>query len=240
VKDAQTKKIFQYYGRFLMKPTSQSMAEKQFGLIYDKAQFDSPFRCLIKSITTHGTEFQFPDKELYHALADAIKSTRTPKPVNSTPEVFLTRPGRFIMTLAGSEEEDRHRIIHNDMEFSVLSGVWISAVGAAIICNNEINGLVMETTFKVIRQCHTAIVLALIHNVGSPLALFFGPWECIESYDRFYTTFRDELNVHLSQYILLSDQGPAESDWAKASAASLLPSAFDSRIKKIEASSGHR
>jgi hypothetical protein len=56
-----------------MKPTSQPVAEKQFGLIYDKAQFGSPFRYLIKSMMTHGKEFQNPDKELYHALVDAIE-----------------------------------------------------------------------------------------------------------------------------------------------------------------------
>jgi hypothetical protein len=49
----------------------------------------------------------------------------------------------------------------------------------------------------------------LIHNVLFPLAFSFGPRECIELYDRFYTAFRDELNVDLSQYILLSDQGAA-------------------------------
>jgi hypothetical protein len=72
-----------------MKPTSQSVGEKQFGLIYDRAQFGSLFRYLIKLMMAHGKEFQFPDKELHYALMDAIESTRTPKPVNSTPEVFL-------------------------------------------------------------------------------------------------------------------------------------------------------
>jgi hypothetical protein len=65
------------------------------------------------------------------------------------------------------------------MEFSVLSGVWVSAVGTTVICNNEIDGLVMDTTFKVIRQYHRAILLALIHNVAFPPAFSFGPRECI-------------------------------------------------------------
>jgi hypothetical protein len=209
VKEAQMKKDFQYYGRFSMKPTSQSVGEKQFGLIYDTTQFDSLFRYLIKTMITHGKEFQFPDRELYHALVDAIESTRSPNPVNSTPSVFLTRPGRLFLILAASEEDDCHQIIHNDMEFSVLSGVWVSAVGAAVIYNHEIDDLVMDTTFKVIRRYHTASLPALIHNVGFPLAFSLGLRECIELYDRFSTAFRDELNTDLSQYILLSDQGAA-------------------------------
>jgi hypothetical protein len=113
------------------------------------------------------------------------------------------------LTLAASEDVDRHRIIHNDIEFYVLSGVWVSSVGAAVICNNEIDRLVMDTTFRFIQQYHTAILLTLIHNVGFPLVFSFGPPECIKLYDRFYTAFRDEINVDLSQYILLSDQGAA-------------------------------
>jgi hypothetical protein len=100
--------IFHSYGRFSKKPTSQPIAEEQFGLIYDKAQFNFRFRYLIKSMMTHGKEFQFPDKELYYTLVDAIESTRSPKPVNSTPEVFLTQPGCLVVTLVTSEEEDRH------------------------------------------------------------------------------------------------------------------------------------
>jgi hypothetical protein len=95
------------------------------------------------------------------------------------------------------------------MEFSVMSGVWVSAVGEPVIYNIEIDGPAMDTTFRVIRQYHTAILLALIHNVGFPLVFSFGPRECVESYDRFYTAFRDELNGDLSQYIFLSDQGAA-------------------------------
>jgi hypothetical protein len=81
--------IFQCHGRFSMKLTSQSIAEKQFGLIYDKTQFGSPFHYLIKSMMTHGKEFQFPDKALCHALVDVIESTRSPKPGNATPEGCL-------------------------------------------------------------------------------------------------------------------------------------------------------
>jgi hypothetical protein len=56
----------------------------------------------------------------------------------------------------------------------VLSGVWLSALAAAALVNNEIDGLILDTTFKVIRQYHAAILLAIIHNVGLPLGFPFG------------------------------------------------------------------
>jgi hypothetical protein len=44
LKKPKQEMIFQYYGRFSMKPTSQSIAEKQFELIDAMAQFGSWFR----------------------------------------------------------------------------------------------------------------------------------------------------------------------------------------------------
>jgi hypothetical protein len=91
----------------------------------------------------------------------------------------------------------------------VLSGVWLSASAAATLVNNEIDGLILDTVFKVIKQYHTAILLAIIHNVGLPLGFSFGPQESIDLYDHFYTTFRDELEIDLTSSVLLLDQGTA-------------------------------
>jgi hypothetical protein len=66
----------------------------------------------------------------------------------------------------------------------------------------------MDTTFKVIRIYHTAILIAVSHNVGIPLAYAFGPKESIELYDSFYTAF-DVFDINIRAYILESDQGSA-------------------------------
>jgi hypothetical protein len=79
---------------------------------------------------------------------------------------------------------------------SVLSGVWLGAVAAAALVNNETDGLILDTTFKVTRHYHTAI-------------LSFGPQGSIDLYDHFYTTFRDELGINLTRHVLLLDQRAA-------------------------------
>jgi hypothetical protein len=123
---------------------------------------------------------------------------------------FLAPPGRFVLYLAAPQPDDnRHRVNHNDFEHFVLSGVWLSALAAAALVNNEIEGLILDTTFKVIRQYHTAILLAIIQNVGLPLDFSFGLQESIDLYDHFYTTFRNEHGINLTRYVLLSDQGAA-------------------------------
>jgi hypothetical protein len=93
--------------------------------------------------------------------------------------------------------------------YTVLSGVRLSALAAAALVNNEIDGLILDTTFNVIRQYHTAILLAIIHHVGLPLGFAFGLQESIDLYDHFYTTFRHKLGIDLTRYVLLSDQGAA-------------------------------
>jgi hypothetical protein len=46
--------------------------------------------------------------------------------------------------------------------YSLLSGVSLTALAAAALVNNEVDRLILDTTFKVIRQYHTAILLAII------------------------------------------------------------------------------
>jgi hypothetical protein len=123
---------------------------------------------------------------------------------------FLARPGQLVLYLAVPQpDNNRHQVNHNDFEYSVLSGVWLSALAAATLVNNDIDGLILDAMFKVIRQCHTAILLVSIHNVGLPLSFSFGPHESIDLYDHFYMTVRDELGIDLTRYALLSDQGAA-------------------------------
>jgi hypothetical protein len=45
---------------------------------------------------------------------------------------------------------------------------------------DEIDDLILDMTFKAIRQYHTAILLAIIHNGGLPLPFSFGPQESID------------------------------------------------------------
>jgi hypothetical protein len=160
----------------------------------------------MKSLLGLGQECRFPDQNLYKSLSEAIQSTKCAQSEHSSQTDFHARPGRLVLYLAVSQPYDnRHRVNHNDFEYSALLGVWLSVLVAAALVNNEIDGLILDTTFKMIRQYHTAILLAVIHNVGLPLDFSFGPQESIGLYDHFYTTVRDELGIDLTRYALLSD-----------------------------------
>jgi hypothetical protein len=91
----------------------------------------------------------------------------------------------------------------------VLSGVWLSALGVATFANNELDGLILDTTFNVIRQYHPAILLAIIVNVRLPLVFSVALPESIELYDHFQITFRDEAWIDVTRSVRLSDHGAA-------------------------------
>jgi hypothetical protein len=78
-----------------------------------------------------------------------------------------------------------------------------------MLLDNEIDGLIMDTTFRVMRQYYTAILGAASHNVGIPLAISFGPRESVEPYYTFYQVFNREFEIILKDHILESDQGLA-------------------------------
>jgi hypothetical protein len=67
----------------------------------------------------------------------------------------------------------------------------------------------MDTTFRVIRQYYTAILIAVSCNVGIPLAISFGLRESIELYDTVYQIFDRGFETKLKDYILEFDQGSA-------------------------------
>jgi hypothetical protein len=53
-----------------------------------------------------------------------------------------------------------------DDVFSVSFGFWMSPLAVPILRENEVDGIIMDTTFKVMRQYRTALLIAVIHTVS--------------------------------------------------------------------------
>jgi hypothetical protein len=63
-----------------------------------------------------------------------------------------------------------HIILDDDQVSSVLCGYWAHSRVPLIMIHNEIEGLVIDTMFKVIRLYNTAVLVAVSRNVGIPLS----------------------------------------------------------------------
>jgi hypothetical protein len=67
----------------------------------------------------------------------------------------------------------------------------------------------MDTRWRVIRLYVGSILTVVIAAVGIPIALSFGLAEDTSLYDAFYTTLKSLFDIHLSTFIIESDQGSA-------------------------------
>jgi hypothetical protein len=103
--------------------------------------------------------------------------SRTKERVDHSAEGFLKVPGWLCLRLSKSgTDQKREEWIHEGEKRWIVSGFWIHPKAVSILRDgNEIDGVIMDTTFTVMRQYHAAILMAVSHNVGIPLALSFGP-----------------------------------------------------------------
>lgn len=98
---------------------------------------------------------------------------------------------------------------YKDEIFYIIGGIFVSPFAKSILENNQVNSILLDTTFKVLPYYHTSILLASIKNTGVPLSFSFGSSEDKSLYMRHFDTFKKILNIDLTSYKFLSDQGTA-------------------------------
>jgi hypothetical protein len=53
-------------------------------------------------------------------------------------------------------------------------GSYVSPCGRLVLINNDIDGIMMDTRWNVMRQYIITILMAVYHNVGIPIAIAWG------------------------------------------------------------------
>ena len=102
------------------------------------------------------------------------------------------------------------KITHEDAEHYIVNGIFISNYAKSILLNdNKVTGLLLDTTWHVMSNYVTSILMASIGNSGIPLSFAFGPGETKSLYYLHFNTFRDILGIDLTTYTIESDQGSA-------------------------------
>jgi hypothetical protein len=208
-KNPQTRLHCTFEGQFPQRESSSWIWRNDLLLLHDWRDFSWPMRYFVQKLPLQlllGFEI-FPFEQLLMSLRVLQK---VPAPSHSQVD-FLALPGLLGLNLSEPSSRDKRlqSFTHSDHEWSILSGYWVSPFAESILRDHEIDGLIMDTTFRVMSRYYTAILVAVIHNVGVPLAISFGPRETVELYDTFYQVFNAEFGVDLRQYILESDQGSA-------------------------------
>lgn len=102
------------------------------------------------------------------------------------------------------------KVMHDNSEHYIINGIFISNYAKSILQNeNIINGLFVDTTWKVLSSYVTSILMASVGNSGIPLAFAFGLGETKSLYNLHFNTFKNILGIDLTKYIIESDQGKA-------------------------------
>ena len=109
--------------------------------------------------------------------------------------------------------EHKPKILVDGTENSIISGIYISPFAESIFTENGAitDGVLMDTTWHVLPNFVTSILMLSICNVGIPVAFCFGKAEKLELYDMFFSFFKESLNIDLSVYTIESDNGTALS-----------------------------
>jgi hypothetical protein len=122
--------------------------------------------------------------------------------------------GYLGFTVSDWEQSDTARfeaITWDGKHCSIVKGIYVAPFAYSLLRDSEdlVAGILMDTTWQIIRLPEASILTGVTGNVGIPMALSFGPAENTELYKAFYLTFRNLFDLDLSTYIVEPDQGSA-------------------------------
>lgn len=132
--------------------------------------------------------------------------------VNSLETFLHSTIGFLHITLMPYNDNNKFEsVIIDGTKYSIINGIYIAPYSESLFLANQsdIDGILMDTTWKVISKYVTSILMAESHNVGIPVAFVFGKAEDKELYSIFIDKFNEILNVNLKNYYVESDQGSA-------------------------------
>jgi hypothetical protein len=109
-----------------------------------------------------------------------------------------TVPGYLHLETSKQVHGDNFETVLRDSEtYSILGGWYLSPWSRSILEDNAIDGLILDTTWHVLRQYVTALIMAVYCKVGVPLGFSFGVAETVELYQQQYTSFAEVFAIDL-------------------------------------------
>ena len=102
------------------------------------------------------------------------------------------------------------KFAHDKKEFHVLNGIYISNHAKSLLVNNDVvSVLLVDTTWKLMPNYVTSILMASVHNIGIPISFTFGIGETKSLYNLHINTFKEKFDIDLCRYVIESDQRTA-------------------------------
>jgi hypothetical protein len=107
-------------------------------------------------------------------------------------ESFQSNHGGFLKLWLKERWRHDHLelFIDDGIEYSIINGCWLHPHAAGILQGgNHISCIMLDTTWSVLREYATAILVGISRNTVIPLEVAFGPVEDFELYEMFWSIF---------------------------------------------------
>jgi hypothetical protein len=115
-----------------------------------------------------------------------------------------------IQPLHRGDKLDKYRDPTSGEFYSIVGGCYVHRLAPSLLQShqrNKFKGLMLDTTWAIMQNYVTAILVAIAFNTAVPLAIAFGPIESFELYEKFYQVFKSKYNIDLAIFKVESDQG---------------------------------
>ena len=183
---------------------------------FPKNYFSKALRKFMKQISSPKFHFRikenFDSEFIFEYSRCWIKRTFEDHTINSLNDFLEQTIGYLHLSITPFEEKDTlPTIIIDDKKYTIIDGIYISPFVEELFNKKEeyIDGLIMDTTWKIVSKYVTSILMTCVRNVGIPVAFTFGASEDKHLYQNFVDKFQTEYHINLKKFIVESDQGSA-------------------------------
>ena len=199
----------------LSKMSSYAIYKNQPMLFFSTESFSNIFRFFFAAHIVkipYGPSPEYLDVKFITDNLDTFIPRKKESSINSLQSFIENTLGYIHLTLLPKFPGDHFQHITIDnIDYSIVNGIYISPYAKSILLDNpsKIDGILMDTTWRVINKYVTSILMVTSYNVGIPIAFAFGESEDKKLYSLFIKEFNERLNIDLKQYVVESDQGTA-------------------------------
>lgn len=211
----KTLERFSYYV-YISNDTQIAIFTCRSPIFYSIDDFSSPFKDFVHNFLSNDKSSNFTGENLdfiNEFYKTWIKNSRQYDKIKTREQFFQNTEGFIKFVVSEQNEADKqHQIMIDGKNYSILRGIYLSPFAKSIMGEknkNYVDGLLMDTTWHVINNYVTSILMVSVCNVGLPLGFSFGPSEDKAQYEMFYNTFSEEIGVPLDKFTVESDRGTA-------------------------------
>ena len=115
----------------------------------------------------------------------------------------------FNIVPSGDKRRNYPKICYHGQNWYIVSGMYILPSAKSLVEDNQINGYLLDTTFRIMPYFDTSIIMASIYNTGMALGFSFTRTEDSQSFNLLFDKLNKKCWINFDNKVIESDQGTA-------------------------------